>query len=108
MTADIRYEVPQPEVLERRLADRPGEHLWTFTAAWLIHDPERDQFWLDAEGMVAAGGVGLLQMRAHLLAQAGQDAVPWQRDGDAAVSRQARVRLDAPVVADFTAGLATI
>lgn len=60
MTANVRYEVPQPEVLERRLraADRPGEHLWAFTAAWLIHDPERDQFWLDAEGMVAVGGVG--------------------------------------------------
>jgi hypothetical protein len=40
-TGAYQYVPLDPAVLEARLlaADKPGEHLWIMTAAWLIADP---------------------------------------------------------------------
>ena len=36
-----QYQAPTFEQMEKRLiaADKPGQHLWIMTAAWLINDP---------------------------------------------------------------------
>jgi hypothetical protein len=38
---NFHYRPPPRAALDRRLtaADRPGEHLWVVSAAWLIADP---------------------------------------------------------------------
>ena len=57
------YEPPGERVRERRLraVDRPGEHLWVITGAWLLADPERpfrETTILDMENMLGLSGPG--------------------------------------------------
>lgn len=59
------YEPISPDRLEARLkaADKPGEHLWIMTAAWLIGDPAtaRDPAvvkLMDRENLVQFAGPG--------------------------------------------------
>jgi len=63
--AGIRYQPASKDRLERRLiaADKPGEHLWIMTAAWLMTDPgaHRDPSTptlMDAENLVMFAGPG--------------------------------------------------
>lgn len=62
--AAFKYVPPDQAVRDRRIkaADKPGEHLWIMTAAWLIPDPRalRDDSLklLDTENMVAFEGPG--------------------------------------------------
>jgi len=56
----VRYEAPSAARLDQRLeaADRPGEHLWVLTAAWIAPDPERPRIDMDAENLVSVQGPG--------------------------------------------------
>lgn len=63
--AGIRYQPVSKDRLEARLiaADKPGEHLWIMTAAWLMTDPAnaRDPGTpklMDAENLVMFAGPG--------------------------------------------------
>ena len=60
-----RYQPPGYDVLDARLkaADRPGEHLWIMTGAWLIADPASAYDpavikLMDSENLVAFAGPG--------------------------------------------------
>lgn len=54
----IRINVT-PEILERRLRerDKPGEHLWIVTAAWLA-DPRASEIHMDTESLVTLPAAG--------------------------------------------------
>lgn len=66
--AGMHYEPPGTQRLDNRLAnvDKPGEHIWIMTAAWLIADPTtaRDPDVIkvmDAENLVMFAGPGCLK-----------------------------------------------
>jgi hypothetical protein len=60
-----QYLPPERETLDKRLeaADRPGQHLWIMTAAWLIadpasaYDPSKIKL-MDRENLVTLAGPG--------------------------------------------------
>ena len=63
--AGVRYQPPPRTTTAARMAaaDKPGEHLWVMTAAWLIADPAsaRDPGTpklMDAENLVLFAGPG--------------------------------------------------
>jgi hypothetical protein len=60
-----QYLPPEREILDKRLtaADRPGEHLWIMTAAWLLADPASASDpskikLMDRENLVTLAGPG--------------------------------------------------
>jgi hypothetical protein len=62
MIDQVQYRPPDQKVLDRRMkaADKPGDHLWIVTAAWLVPDPRaaRDGTpLLDTENIIAFAGV---------------------------------------------------
>jgi hypothetical protein len=58
-----KYQPPDMATMERRLkaADKPGDHLWVITAAWMVADPRAARegvMLLDIENIVALAGIG--------------------------------------------------
>jgi hypothetical protein len=56
----VKIKSPTEEILDKRLEqhDKPGEHLWVCTGAWIISDPRAKDIQLDIENLVSIAGPG--------------------------------------------------
>lgn len=74
--AGVRYQPPTRDRLDARLAaaDKPGEHMWIMTAAWLMQDPAHANDpgtpkFMDAENLVLFVGPGCFKCECRYSAK---------------------------------------